>query len=65
MNREDVIGALRTACVWFEWATPPDSAAAAALQDAADAVRDGKLDLDTARTLLDGYRARSLTGGAR
>lgn len=62
MNREDTILALRTACCWFEWGEPPDMKAAGALQDAADAVRDGKLDLGTARTLLDGYRARSLVG---
>jgi hypothetical protein len=67
MNREDVTGALRTACCWFEWSDPPDMKAAGALQDAADAVRDGKLDLGTAQALLDGYRARSLAlrGGAR
>jgi hypothetical protein len=66
MNREDVIAALRTACAWFEWSAVPDKVAAGALQDAADAVRDGKLDLDTARVLLDGYRARSLAlRGAR
>jgi hypothetical protein len=63
----DVISALRTACCWFEWGDPSDLKAAGALQDAADAVRDGKLDLGTARILLDGYRARSLAlaGGAR
>ena len=67
LSREDVIAALRTACAWFEWGDPSDMKAAGALQDAADAVRDGKLDLDTARVLLDGYRARSLAlaGGAR
>jgi hypothetical protein len=59
-----VISALRTACCWFEWGEPADKRAAGALQDAADAVRDGKLDLDTARVLLDGYRARSLALGA-
>ncbi len=66
LSREDVISALRTACCWFEWDDPSDRKAAGALQDAADAVRDGKLDLDTARALLDGYRARSLAlGGGR
>jgi len=66
LNRADVISALRTACCWFEWDDPPDKKAAGALQDAADAVRDGKLDLSTARALLDGYRARSLAlGGGR
>ena len=66
LSREDVISALRTACCWFEWGDPADKKACAALQDAADAVRDCKLDLDTARALLDGYRARSLAlGGGR
>ena len=66
LSRADVISALRTACCWFEWRSAPDRIAAEALQDAADAVRDGKLDLDTARALLNGYRARSLAlGGAR
>ncbi len=66
MKRERVLAALRTACAWFEWGTPSDMKAAGALQDAADAVRDGKLDLDTAQALLDGYRARSLAlRGAR
>ena len=66
LSREDVISALRTATCWFEWGEPSDPKAAGALQDAADAVRDGKLDLDTARALLDGYRARSLAlGGGR
>jgi hypothetical protein len=66
LNRANVISALRTACCWFEWGDPSDLKAAGALQDAADAVRDGKLDLDTARALLDGYRARSLAlGGGR
>jgi hypothetical protein len=63
LNRANVISALRTACSWFEWGDPSDVKAAGALQDAADAVRDGKLDLDTARVLLDGYRARSLALG--
>ena len=63
LNRANVISALRTACSWFEWGDPSDLKAAGALQDAADAVRDGKLDLDTARVLLDGYRARSLALG--
>lgn len=63
LSREDVISALRTACCWFEWAEPPDKVAAGALQDGADAVRDGKLNLDAARALLDGYRTRSLALG--
>lgn len=66
LDRDNLIAALRTACAWFEWAEPPDRVAAGQLQDVADALRDGKLDTETARLLLDGYGARALTlGGVR
>jgi|GEM_PF-3122711 len=51
------------ACVWHEWATPPDLVAASVLQSAADALRDGTMDERTARELLAGYRQRSLAQG--
>lgn len=60
MSRQDLISRLRIACVWFEWAEPPDRVAAGLLQDAADALRDGKIEMSTAAALLDGYRQRSL-----
>jgi hypothetical protein len=65
LTREDIISALRTACAWFEWGEPSDLKAAGALQDAADAVRDGKMGLDAARSLLDDYRTRAVPGGVR
>ena len=66
LSRGNLIERLRLACAWFEWADPPDRVAAGQLQDAADALRDGKLDMATAQQVLDGYRARALTlGGAQ
>jgi len=38
----------------------PDRIAAGQLQDAADALRHGKMEMSTATALLDGYRQRSL-----
>ena len=61
----ELIDRLRIACAWFEWSEPPDLVAAQQLQDAADAVRDGRMGLDAAQNLLNDYRARAVPGGAR
>jgi hypothetical protein len=43
---------LRELCAWYEWSHPPNLAAATALQDAADAVKEGALSNEAADVLI-------------